>query len=197
MSPRLSLVLLGCPLLLSVSCAGGRPEPPAAEAEVRRLLQDKEFSEYQTLLDMGERAFPAFEAILSDPKAKPFEVRGVFSIVGTVKADRRRFVEHAVRRLADADSGVRKSAVWVLERIGTAKEASPVVALLSDENKVTVHYAAKTLAAIGGPREVVAMDAWLLGASHRGDAHLRQHVKECRDKLQKRLAEDPTKPKAP
>jgi hypothetical protein len=58
---------------------------------------------------------------------------------------------------------------------------------LSDTDKVVVNGAAKALAAIGGPREVTAMDVWLLGGSHRDEAHLRQHVKNCRDKLKKRL----------
>jgi len=37
------------------------------------------------------------------------------------------------------------------------------------------------------------MDAWLLGASHADNKHLRAHVKKCRDELAARLAKD--KPK--
>jgi hypothetical protein len=54
-------------------------------------------------------------------------------------------------------------------------------------DKGVVYFAAKNLAAVGGPREVVAMDARLLGVAHRDDAHFRRHLKDCRDALQKRL----------
>jgi hypothetical protein len=58
-----------------------------------------------------------------------------------------------------------------------------------------VRSAARALVAVGGRREVVAMDVWLGGASHRGDDELRQYVKQCRDALKKRLDEAAKKAK--
>jgi HEAT repeat protein len=142
---------------------------------------------------MGEKAFPDYEAILSDPTADSNEVGRALFILCNVNADRRRFVKHALSRLTDAKSGVRLNAAALLGQIGTATDSSPVVALLSDEYVPVVRSAARTLVAIGSQREVVAMDVWLRGVSHRNDPELRQYVKQCRDALKKRLDEAPKK----
>jgi hypothetical protein len=72
-----------------------------------------------------------------------------------------------------------------MRSIGSAADGPAVVALLSDRREVA-YAAAKTLAIIGGTRELEAMDAWLRGPSQRDD-ELRQHVKLCRDELKERL----------
>lgn len=200
-----SLLLIGCLGTFVFGRTDLRAQPPADVERVRDLLLEEDDSwkdERRQLIQLGEKVFPAFEAILSDPKAKPHQVARIFGVLYAVKADRRRFLEHAVRGLANADSKTRWAAVELLGQIGTPAEASPVVALLSDGNRVAdqviVYSAAKTLAAIGGPREVIAMDVWLLGASHRNDPQLRRHVAQCRDKLKERLdkmPKDPTKEK--
>lgn len=182
---------------------GDTAEPPLDVRNVREVRMalrvkepDKTSEKYrQYLIHMGEKAFPAYEAILSDPKAYDVEVCGVFGIIYEVKGDCRRFIKYALARFMDSDYGVRRCAVWILGAIGSAAEASPVVALLSDEEKIVAYAAAKTLVAIGGPNEVVAMDVWLRGVSHRDDRELREHVQKCRDALKKRLSEkkDPTK----
>lgn len=150
---------------------------------------------FQYLIRMGEKVFPTYKAILSDPKSPFDEIAGVFHILRKVKADRRCFIDYAISRLADKKDAIRLSAVELLEQIGSPAEASPVVALLSDEDGSIPYSAAKTLAAIGGPNEVVAMDVWLRGVSHRERSRLREHVQKCRDDLQNRLAakKDPTK----
>lgn len=153
-----------------------------------RLEKQREY-----LIRMGEKAFPAYEAILSDPKSESVEVCGVFGLIYHVKGDRRRFREYALARFTDSDYGVRRTAVWILGSIGSQAEASPVVALLSDDHTIVAYAAATTLAAIGGPNEVVAMDLWLRGVSYRDDAQLRQHVEKCRDDLKKRLDENRVK----
>jgi hypothetical protein len=191
--------LWGIYCLTPLLCGFAPASPPPSVKEVRQLLNVAHFKEErQVLITMGEKAFPAFKAILSDPEATTAEVGRILGTLCEVKADRGRFLNHAVRALAHKDSGARRAAVKLLEQIGTSAEASPVVALLSDGHMVAdkpiVYYAANTLAAIGGWREVVAMDAWLLGASHRDDAHLRRHVSECRDRLKKRLDERPRDP---
>lgn len=150
---------------------------------------------YQYLISVGERAFPAYEEILSFQGADPVDVSGVLGVLCEVKADRRRFLKHALSRLTDATDSVRRTAVVLLSQIGSPAEASPLVALLSDEEIGVVSRAAEALAAIGGSNEVVAMDVWLRGVSHRERSRLREHVQKCRDDLQNRLAakKDPTK----
>lgn len=163
--------------------------PPTADA-VRGLLGGKEgIEEREELIKMGVAAFPAYEEILADPTSRGPSVARLFYILGQIKQDRRRFLPHAVKRLADQHPAVRGSAVELLGQIGTTGDASPVVALLSDAHAPVVHAAAKTLAAIGGEREVVAMDIWLLGPTRRDDGDLRRHVTQCRDQLRKRLDE--------
>ena len=196
-----SLLLLVC--LTTFACEGGRTdkEPPTDKEspfdvkdvrQVRNTLRVKDYDKTQEmqrryLIRMGEKAFPAYEAILSDPKSESYEVEGVFGVLVNVDADRRHFIKYAISRFMDTDYGVRWAAVGLLERIGSPAEASPVVALLSDVHTEVVYAAAKTLAAVGGPNEVVAIDVWLRGVSYREDRQLREHVQKRRDELKKRL----------
>ncbi|HEY7153802.1 MAG TPA: hypothetical protein VH575_07565 [Gemmataceae bacterium] len=205
MGYRSRLLLLPCLTILACNSGANVTEPAIDVQDVKHLrglfhvkdYDERVAKERQQLIEMGEKAFPAYEAILSDPESDSYEIGGVLGVLCEVKADRRRFLNHAVSRLTDIDSSVRHNAVILLKQIGSAGEASPVVALLSDKDKVVVHYAAKTLTAIGGSNEVVAMDVWLRGVSHRGDGDLRKHVQKCRDALKKRLdearAKDPSK----
>lgn len=141
------------------------------------------------LARMGEKVFPAYEAILSDPKSK--EAGQVFSVLGDVETDRRRFAKYAILHLADVDFGDRLNAVIFLGHIGNAADASPIVALLSDKRGEMVGAAANTLSYIGGPNELVAMDVWLRGVGNcEHDAFSRDAVRYHRDMLKKRLEED-------
>jgi hypothetical protein len=186
MRPCLSLlVFLGC---LMLTCSG-RAEQPSTPKSVRNLLNTpdgQEFAGYWTLVRMGSNAFPTYEAILADKKAGPLEVARIFFVLYEVKGDRRRFAEHAVRRLADPHYPVRCHAVRLLERIGTPAEASAVVALLADRNTGVSFSAARTLAAVGGPRELIAMDAWLISRYSSRDG-LRDQFEKFRNALKKRL----------
>jgi HEAT repeat protein len=155
--------------------------------------------ERRALVAMGEKAFPTYEAILSGPEETSHDVWAVLTVLSSVLGDgkpkHRRFLTHATSRLTDSDSAMRASALAVLKRVGSPTEASLVVALLSDEERSIIYNAAETLAVIGGPNEVVAMDVWLRGVSHREDIQLREQVQKCRDELKKRLddAKDPKK----
>ncbi len=175
----------------------GNTKPPLDVQDVQQVrfvfhvidYDERMERQRQQLIRTGEKAFPAYETILSDAKSSEEEVCGVLGALCDVKADRRRFIKPAVSRLTATDSSVRWCAVALLQRIGSVAEASPMIALLSDEDIVVVHFAAKALVAIGGQNELVAMDVWLRGVSHRDDAQLRQHVKKCRDELKRRLDE--------
>ncbi len=75
--------------------------------------------------------------------------------------------------------------------IGSTKDAALIVERLSDSDKSIVYAASKTLAIIGGPREVVAMEAWLSGPVYAEDKQMRAQVKKSRDELSERLAKIP------
>jgi hypothetical protein len=105
---------------------GAEEEAPPLDirdaAQVRLVFHVMDFDarqekERQQLIEAGEKAFPAYEAILSDPKATPQEVGGVFFLLHDVEADRRRFLKHAVSRLTDRGFGVRLNAVHLLREI--------------------------------------------------------------------------------
>jgi HEAT repeat protein len=151
--------------------------------------------EIQQLIQMGDTVFPAYEAILTDPNSKPTEIAGVLLLLRRVKADRSCFRKYAVSCLTDTRDAVQLDALHLLEVIGSPAEASPVVAMLSDGDISLVYNAARTLAAIGGPNELVAMDLWLRGESHRDDRKTREHVKKFRDDLKKRLDAKKAPPK--
>jgi hypothetical protein len=171
------------------------PDSPAEPVKVvAALLNGIEFKEQrQTLIKMGERAFPAFEAILADPESDPGHVARIFVVLMAVDADRRRFLDPTVMRLADPNDDVRSRAVRLLALIGSEKEAPSVVALLSDKEWTNAIAAAKTLAAIGDRRAVAAMDVWLKASGRQADrtedadAELREYVAKYRDELKQRL----------
>jgi hypothetical protein len=208
--PWVSLVII-CPLL---SCSGPKralhinvqnqieDDPPALLEDVEHIRMQLGWDDPEAYWDglkylnqLGEKkVFSAFEAILSKPKDIS-EVLDIFGVLRDLQGDRSRFIEYAVRGLTYTKDEVRFRAVELLEVIGTTAESPPVIALLSDESTRAVKSAARTLVAIGGERELIAMDVWLQGASHRDDADLRQRVKKSRDALQKRLDEEHAKQK--
>jgi len=169
------------------------------------------------LMALGDGAFPAYEAIIADPKSAPVEVEQAFEMIGRVKTDRRRFVplvvkrlsaadglvlrpdidlrssdrETAAARLASAQTYVRTSAIWLLEVIGDERDAAVLVPLLSDDDRSLRRAAAEALAKIDGRRDLAAIDEWLKAGKHSDDEYTRPKVQECRDQLQKRLTANP------
>ncbi|MHB1423597.1 MAG: HEAT repeat domain-containing protein [Gemmataceae bacterium] len=206
MRPRSGRLILACLAMLSFDGKVIAKDPPIDVTSVRQVRKavvlgcQSDANEIgaentQYLLHIGEKAFPAYEAILADQKATPDEVSRVFYVLDEIEADRRCFLKHTVARLTDTHFATRLNAVILLGNIGSPAEASPVVALLSDKRVEVVSRAAWALADIGGPNEVVAMDVWLRGVSFRDSAGLRKFVQEHRNKLKKRLdeAKDPKK----
>jgi hypothetical protein len=171
-------------------------DPPLSVETARGFLGADCFKERGPLLRrMGERAFPAFEAIISDPKSEPLHVSQALGNLCGIEGNRDRFRELAVRRLTDPDAGVRQYAAKLLGVIGGERDAAPIVALLADEKTEVSYAAAKALVAIGEGPTVVAMGVWLNSGNHREDRGLREHVAKCRDELRQRLekAKPPTK----
>lgn len=180
-------------LLVCGAQAGGDKAPPPGREEIRRMLEGEEFDDYEALVALGARAFPAYLQILAAKDADRSEASRIFLILSKVKADRGQFLEPAIANLAHPHSTVRYSAVQLLGQIGNERDAAPVVALLSDEEWTIPFAAAKTLAAIGDRRVLTAMDVWLNSVKphnsggERANEILRQHVIKCRHELKERL----------
>ncbi len=174
---------------------GGRPELPTIDT-IRVVLGAIEFKQDRTdLIVLGTKAFPTYEQILNDPKATRDEIGRIFGVLTAATADRSRFLERAVAELVSLDSGVRETAVGLLAQIGSERDTPPVVALLSDGDITVGVAAAAALKMIGGPRDLVALNARLIASDHKHftpqyQVHhevLRNHVAKCRDELKQRL----------
>lgn len=90
-------------------------------------------------------------------------------------------------RLADGKPHVRRSAINLLARIGTTRDAPPIAALLADSDVTVTYAAAKALSEIGDRPCLVALDIWLASESHRDARDLRDHVRRFRRDLEARL----------
>ncbi len=143
------------------------------------------------LLKFGDKLFPAYETIISDPDSDPAQVSNALSYIIDIKADRARFIPLAVDRLTDSTSGVRRAALELLGEIGSERNTTPIVALLSDENTAVRRDAARVLGKIGGKRDLVAIDIWLKTGNYRNDKDQVQILKASRDAIEKRLKETP------
>ncbi len=174
-----------------------RDSPSPTVEHVREILRGFERADKvdKRLIEFGPRAFPAYEAIIADPKSESREIVLLFGAVGDIKADRKQFLDLAAARLNDSSSNVRRAALLLLNEIGSDRDTSPIVALLSDEDKLVRRTAAKTLSRIGGKRDLVAMDIWLKTGNYQGEVQHLQHVKDCRSALEKRLKADPNEMK--
>ncbi len=181
--------------VLAVALVGCAGEPAkTTEVSIRAKLNPFEFEISKAdLVEMGEKAFASYEAILADRSTNPYDVVRIFEVLGEVKADRSRFLETVVQRAVDPEPAVRAAAAKLLGKIGGVAEGPPLVALLSNKDEEVVKAAAASLAAIGGSRELVALDAWMLGLAHDKNPTLRAHVAKCRDELAARLAKEPKK----
>jgi hypothetical protein len=188
------LALYVAPLIFAGCLSPGAPAEPDDKgksltvADVRRLAPGGDPWSYRFLLSYGAAAFPAYEAVLSDPKSNPREVAGVLCLLLHHPEPKGQFLPLAAPFLAHQDRGVRRSAALLVREIGTPAEGSTLVALLSDNDTFVAHLAAQALAKVGGPGEVFAMDAWLqTGTAHRGDTAIQDRVRTCRDELDARL----------
>lgn len=168
--------------------------PAADEGKIRKLMNNEEGINRIAFARAGgfsPAAFPLYARILDDPKEDSYIVEQTLWVLSKVNADRSRFLERAVAKLADAHPGVRLTAVELLAQIGSEQDAAPVVALLADEKWEVPFAAAKALAAIGDRRTLAAMDVWLNSGLHRANVAeyeaQRKHVAKCRDELKQRL----------
>lgn len=183
-----SLLFLTCLMLMSPRHAKAENATDLSQRSVRSLLSGIEFKEgRQELIRRGEKAFPALETILSDKEAMPVEIARIFVVLRYVKSDRSRFVKHAIRSLKQTDPEVRWHAVWLLEYIGTTKEARQVYELVSDSEMVVMYAAIKTTGAIGGPLQLANLNGLMKSLANGKDADLYTHVKKHHDQMKERL----------
>lgn len=182
---------------------GGVPD----DHTIRKMIMAADVRDVADVIALGEKAFPAYERILADPKVGSFTVVRIFGILASVKmkGDRSQFLERAVAELASRDGLVRWSAVGLLAKIGSERDTPPIIALLSDEDFTTGIVAAAAVQAIGGPRDLVALDTWLRANSDKRYTPkyrkqyeiLREYVTKSRDELKQRLDKEKEKAKKP
>ncbi|WP_439632123.1 HEAT repeat domain-containing protein [Gemmata sp.] len=168
------------------------------EARVRAIL--KRYSQSQLLparklreisrpiLEMGEKVFPVFEAILDDPKSDPSHARAALQLlIGMEDTDRKRFVDRAVKCLARDEEMVRLKALHLLGRIGSAADTAPLYALFAD--KLLQREAVRTIVEIGGKRDLATLSVWLRANKGGTDEEqrFRSYVEDGRDDLEERL----------
>jgi hypothetical protein len=184
--------------------SGTAPQPPAPSPLVVRGLLNANTIDgssaaqpRRNLVALGEAAFPIYEQILNDPAASPREVERIFNVVALVQADRRRFVDHAIRRLADPDMFVRMSALGLLGRIGSRADAVLIVPFLWEPQLNWM--ATDTLGRIGGEPDLVALEFWAQSAAEglRHDENGRKRLQQNRDTIQKRVEEERKKAGGP
>lgn len=186
-----SLALLGCWLATLSTRIEMRAAAPPTRPAIRDLLHGPKFSGRAGLVKQGPALFLAFETILADPQVTDQECLRILDVLCEVKGDKRRFFDGAFRALWAGEKEVRRPAGRLLRQIYIPDDGSPLVALLSSVNQGVGRDAADLLADVGGPRELVALDAWLLVSSDFRFGDLKPHVKKCRDRLARRLASKP------
>ena len=179
-------------IVFALTIGSSSAEPPEPPFTVRDLLNGMHFkSERRELMALGTSAYPEYLRILDDPMRTPVERARILGVASSIESDRSGFHRHAVEALDDDNSGVRYAGIALLQKIGSTRDAARIIARLSDTDKSNVYFAAKTLAIIGGPKEVVAMDAWLSGPVYANDKQLRAQVMKSRSELAERLAKMP------
>src|SRR5262249_13871178 len=139
----------------------------------------------------GERLLAACELVIAKPE-NPEELDGALGLLWGKKGDRSRFIEPARKALAHEHAGGSHSAANLLAEIGTPNEGPALVPLLSDENWHVRGAAVGALARIGGPNELLALDAWLgrLGPDDDELFGWRSYYKQQRDAFAARLAKE-------
>jgi hypothetical protein len=142
-----------------------------------------------SITDQGDRLFPYYESILKTPGVTHAEINRVFTLIcaSRTDADRSRFHEFAVNSLTHEKRGVRRSAIALLAKIGRSEDAPLLTPFLADDYASLIVDTARALAAIGGPNELAALEAWLKNGRFREVPSVRDRVTEQRDRLKARL----------
>jgi HEAT repeat protein len=184
-------------LLLACARSPAQPAPKAKDArfttaQVVTMLSastDTTWREKYKLVEAGRECFPIYDRLLADEKTSGLHRSRIYQVLDLIKDDRSRYVLPAKKDLVNLHSGVRSAAARLLGKIGTERDCSPLVALLFDDSDTVLVSAAESLAQIGGPDEVLAIDAFLRSAAVRGwHPEFLAHISKQRDELRARLA---------
>jgi hypothetical protein len=177
----------GAGLLLVLLDQSDRPIPSISE--IRAILSDGADGPLRQLVRLGERAFPTYESILSDPAVTAREAARIFGLLRDVKAERSRFAEYTGRWLTADEADASRQAAHLLSQIGNRSDASLLVALLWDQDGTIVGPVVTRLGAIGGGRELTALDIWarIKAEKLHADDDLRRHLQQARDAIQRRI----------
>ncbi len=134
---------------------------------------------------MGDLAFPAYERLLNSKD--PYFHRTIisFDLLYRLECDRSRFLEATIGHLQHKHFGVRIYAVNLLEKIGSTKDATPLIALLSDPH--VYRDALRTLLIIGDKRTVTALRILIDNPEYQQRKYILDATIKTRDALQIRL----------
>lgn len=188
MAPRRRIIALFALVTVLVGRATNAQTGVPSDEYLRQLLNYEESGpEVIQLISYGDKAFPGYQRIIGSQNASPSLAGRVFYILQNVKADRSGFVEPAVKSLAEPEGSVRWQALRLLAQIGSLRDTPPIVALMWDDDSAIVRAAAEALTAIGGDRELMAIELWINSNSHARDPVLRHHVQRSRAELAKKV----------
>lgn len=182
---------------------GGKEPLPETTDQLCNWLQGAEGEDLNLLAREGEKLYPRYQEVLDDPKRGDRSTSCVLSILWRVAQDAKlrpevskQFLGPALRHLGDEDHGVRISALGLLQVIGGERDTAPVAVMLLAERTEVRYAAAKTLAGIGGPADVVALDLVIKNADRYFDKEGKRllpaeydvkHFEKCKAELEARL----------
>ena len=179
------MVLLALGLMLAAPPAGDGIDP-TFRRRVANMLDGDEYKRDE-LIQGNKIYYSVFLDLLSADKTDPMIKGRIMNVLAECPGDKKQFLQPALRYLSDTEWVVRHQAVLLIPHVGDREHSAAVTALLFDPDHTIVFAAAKSLALIGGPPEVVAFDIWLAREGKVRHAVLRNHVAEQRDQLKARL----------
>ena len=143
---------------------------------------------------MGDLAFPAYEKLLNSKDTYVHRTVILFDLLYRLECDRSRFLETTIEHLQHKQSVVKIYAVNLMEKIGSANDTAPLIALLSDQY---VHsHALRALLIIGDKRTVSALGILIDNPEYQQRKYILDATIKTRDALQLRLEkEKSSKPK--
>lgn len=162
-----------------------------AETSIRQLLASTELNWKDDLVELGDKAFPIYHKLLSNPDdIECVDISRILYVVSLINADRKPFLDAAVKLLTHQHVGVRVSALEFIAQNGSVHDIAQVNVLLSDPRIEPAYAAATALVAIGISRTIAAFDTWLRATEKNVDnvGAQRKHVIKCREELAARLA---------
>lgn len=136
----------------------------------------------------GEKVLPYIEYILNFRENETVVIQRamIFAREELTKFDCKKLVDPTVSYLMHEKWGVKAEAIMLLEKIGSADDAAPLVMLLRDEGWGSRVGAAQCFGSFGGKRELLVLDLWLSREGIEKDTAFAE-VKKARDALRERL----------